>query len=103
MDIDKVSNALGSPIRYKILQLITTKGNCCSDKGSSFLKPCEGLCVFDLMKDLGLQQSKVSYHLKELGDAGLITEKDQGQFHFYCINKAAIRRYIEHLNKEFNL
>jgi ArsR family transcriptional regulator len=47
-------------------------------------------CVCDLMEDLGLQQSRLSWHLKTLVDAGVITGRREGRWNYYSLNKEAL-------------
>src|SRR4051812_18461901 len=43
-------------------------------------------CVCDLMSDLGLAQSRLSWHLKTLSDAGVITGRREGRWNYYSLN-----------------
>jgi ArsR family transcriptional regulator len=43
-------------------------------------------CVCDLMSDLGLAQSRLSWHLKTLSDAGIITGRREGRWNYYSLN-----------------
>src|ERR1044071_7058055 len=47
-------------------------------------------CVCDLMDDLELQQSRLSWHLKALVDAGIITGRREGRWNYYSLNKDAL-------------
>jgi ArsR family transcriptional regulator len=47
-------------------------------------------CVCDLTEILGLPQSKLSYHLKILLDAGLITKETRGTWSYYNVNKEQV-------------
>ena len=42
-------------------------------------------CVCDLVSALGLGQSLVSFHLKVLKDAGLITDRRSGRWVYYSV------------------
>ncbi|QSX29634.1 MULTISPECIES: metalloregulator ArsR/SmtB family transcription factor [Shewanella] len=46
------------------------------------------LCVCELTEALGLSQPKISRHLKLLREAGLLSDRRQGQWVFYRINEA---------------
>src|SRR3954463_15087785 len=46
-------------------------------------------CVCDLMDDLGLAQSRLSWHLKTLSDAGIITGRREGRWNYYSLNADA--------------
>lgn len=43
-------------------------------------------CVCDLMCELDLQQSRLSWHLKTLSDAGIITGRRDGRWIYYSLN-----------------
>ena len=43
-------------------------------------------CVCDLMADLGLAQSRLSWHLKTLSDAGIVTGRREGRWNYYTLN-----------------
>ena len=48
-------------------------------------------CVCDLMDDLELQQSRLSWHLKTLVDAGIISGRREGRWNYYSLNKESLR------------
>src|SRR3954464_2408027 len=43
-------------------------------------------CVCDLMSDLDLAQSRLSWHLKTLSDAGIIIGRREGRWNYYSLN-----------------
>jgi ArsR family transcriptional regulator len=43
-------------------------------------------CVCDLMADLDLAQSRLSWHLKTLSDAGIIVGRREGRWNYYSLN-----------------
>ena len=47
-------------------------------------------CVCDLTDALDAAQSRLSFHLKVLKDAGLVTDRKEGRWSFYEIDPAAI-------------
>ena len=47
-------------------------------------------CVCELMDDLGLAQSRLSWHLKTLSDAGIISGRREGRWIYYSLNADAI-------------
>ncbi len=51
-------------------------------------------CVCDLTEVIGIKQSKLSYHLKILLDAGLITREKIGTWNYYEPNMNEIRHLI---------
>ncbi len=47
-------------------------------------------CVCDLMTDLDAAQSRLSFHLKVLKEAGLVSDRREGRWSFYTIIPGAI-------------
>lgn len=43
-------------------------------------------CVCELTSDLDAQQSRLSFHLKTLKDAGLVTDRREGRWIYYTLN-----------------
>lgn len=96
----KIAKALSDPIRYKImLMLVQSESNCCPLPGEEDQR--SGLCNCELMTELGIIQSRVSYHMKELVEAGLVTEEPRGKWKMYYINNKTIQKFIEQLNQDF--
>lgn len=97
-----IARALSDPIRYRIMQMLAQSAEgCCPIPGKSDRRP--GLCNCELMADLGMIQSRVSYHMKELTEAGLVTEEPRGKWKVYFINTTTLRQFIEQLNVDFAL
>ena len=46
-------------------------------------------CVCDLMDALDAGQSRLSYHLKVLKDAGLVTDRREGRWSYYTLERSA--------------
>jgi ArsR family transcriptional regulator len=44
-------------------------------------------CVCDLMTHVGAAQSRLSYHLKVLKDAGLVTDRREGRWSYYTLQR----------------
>jgi ArsR family transcriptional regulator len=65
-------DALGDPVRLKMLAMMLA-----SPRGE--------VCVCDFSNKLGRKQPLVSYHLKVLSDAGLITSERRGTWSWYSI------------------
>lgn len=58
-------------------------------------------CVCDLTADLDLAQSKLSFHLKVLKEAGLIAARQQGRWIYYRLQPeglAALGRWLAALS-----
>lgn len=47
-------------------------------------------CVCDLTDELEASQSRLSFHLKTLKDAGLVTDRRDGRWVYYAINPEAL-------------
>lgn len=82
-------HALSEPLRIKVLELLRDRE----------------LCVCDLCDALGVSQSKLSFHLKTLKEAGLVTSRQEGRWIYYSLNLpqfGVLEKYLEqfrHLNQ----
>lgn len=47
-------------------------------------------CVCELMEELDMAQSRLSWHLKTLADAGIISGRKEGRWNYYSLNAEAI-------------
>ena len=47
-------------------------------------------CVCELMAVLGAAQSRLSFHLRTLKDAGLVTSRPEGRWVYYSLNATAL-------------
>lgn len=54
----------------------------------------ESICVCDLVEYFNIPQSKLSYHLKMLLDAGLIRKSREGKWNYYSINMVEIKKCL---------
>ena len=70
--IAELAKALGHPARVAILQHLFSMDTC--------------VCG-DLVEEIGLAQSTISQHLKELKSVGLIKGNVEGTSVCYCINR----------------
>ncbi|MDD4095741.1 MAG: metalloregulator ArsR/SmtB family transcription factor [Oscillospiraceae bacterium] len=68
----KIFNALADERRLRIL---------------SMLKGCER-CACAIKDELDLPQSSLSYHMKILCDSGLVTDRREGKWTYYSINRS---------------
>src|SRR6476620_7784806 len=64
-------HALADPIRVDVVSLLLDGER----------------CVCDLMDDLDLQQSRLSWHLKTLSDAGIISGRREGRWNYYSLDR----------------
>jgi ArsR family transcriptional regulator len=55
------------------------------------------------MVELCMIQSRVSYHMKELTEAGLVSEEPRGRWKFYFINNKALQQFVRQLSEDFDL
>jgi ArsR family transcriptional regulator, arsenate/arsenite/antimonite-responsive transcriptional repressor len=81
-DVHKLAElckALADPARLRIMLYLATtaKGGCCSEAG---------ICACDLEAVAGLSQPTVSYHMKCLTQAGLVTADKRGKWMYYSVN-----------------
>jgi ArsR family transcriptional regulator, arsenate/arsenite/antimonite-responsive transcriptional repressor len=52
-------------------------------------------CVCDLTDALDAAQSRLSFHLKVLKDAGLVTDRREGRWTYYTLNTEALQEMAE--------
>jgi ArsR family transcriptional regulator, arsenate/arsenite/antimonite-responsive transcriptional repressor len=71
--------ALADPMRLRLLSLIA-----CHDGGES--------CVCDLLEAFDVTAPSISYHLKILREAGLISSERRGTWVYYRVNPGVMAR-----------
>ena len=104
MDNVKISQALSDPIRYKIvMMLIRSETACCPVISNSDGESHVGLCNCEIMNELSMIQSRVSYHMKELVETGLVNEEPRGKWKYYFANRKRLLDYVAQLKRDFNL
>ena len=54
-------------------------------------------CVCELTEMLDLRQSLLSFHLKTLKDAGLVTDRREGRWMYYALAPATLEALAAHL------
>jgi len=101
IDNVKIAKAMSDPIRYKILQKLAKYQ--ASDLPMVNRDPKGGICNCEFMEEFGLIQSRVSYHMKELTEAGLVLEEPRGKWRYYFLNSETLREYMEQLRQDFVL
>ena len=86
-----LGRALSDPIRVRMLSMMADGRGCCDFSGSGVPagEEEEGICICEFEEQFGMGQSKVSYHMKKLRDAGLVREERRGKWSFYSIDKEA--------------
>lgn len=63
-------HALSDPLRVKVLDLLRD----------------QELCVCELCNFIGVNQSKLSFHLKTLKEAALVRTRQEGRWIYYSLN-----------------
>jgi ArsR family transcriptional regulator len=92
--LTRVAKALGDPIRLGMLDVMAQGRACCglpepSQRGVPGARDPEGVCACDFQEHFDLAQSKVSYHLHVLREAGLVREEARGKWTYYAIDGEA--------------
>ena len=86
-----LGRALSDPIRVRMLGMMADGRGCCDFSGSGV--PAdegeEGICVCEFEEHFVMGQSKVSYHMRKLKDAGLVREQRRGKWSFYSLDREA--------------
>ncbi len=77
-------SALGHPVRLEILRRVVKAGP-------------EGAAAGDIQRHVDMPASTLSHHLKRLLDAGLLSARSEGTFHFYAADYTALRALTEYL------
>jgi ArsR family transcriptional regulator, arsenate/arsenite/antimonite-responsive transcriptional repressor len=93
-----LGRALSDPIRVRMLGMMAEGRSCCglpdlgapADEGEENL----GICVCEFEDYFGMGQSKVSYHVRKLKEAGLILEEKRGKWSFYSLHREAARELL---------
>lgn len=98
------AKAFSDPIRLRMLAQMTA-AQCCRGPAASETSgnEPEGVCVCELQGLYDLAQSKVSYHLKVLREAGLVREARRGKWSFYAVDEAAARAALARLGSLLGL
>ncbi|MGE5591631.1 MAG: ArsR/SmtB family transcription factor [Bacillota bacterium] len=98
--MDKVALALSDGIRLQILDRLAAgrTGACCSPDNPD--APV-ALCSCDLLPVLDLAPSRLSYHMSQLKEAGLVTEQKRGRWVYYTLNRSALTEFAAALRIRF--
>jgi len=89
-------------MRLQILDLLA-KGRraepCCSPRHPG--RP-RAVCACDLRPALGdVVPSRLAYHLRELREAGLVTEQRKGKWVYYTLDEATLERFTRRLLRRY--
>jgi ArsR family transcriptional regulator, arsenate/arsenite/antimonite-responsive transcriptional repressor len=98
----RVAKALSDPIRLAMLDVMTQGRGCCglidpAARGVPGAGDPAGICVCEFQEQFGLAQSKASYHLRVLKDAGLVTEETRGKWSFYAVDAERVAETLRDL------
>ncbi len=97
-----LGSALSDPIRVRMLNLMvaaTVDGRgCCGLPDLGVPADAEekgvGVCVCEFEQYFGMGQSKVSYHVRKLKEAGLVREEKRGKWSFYSLDREAATQLL---------
>lgn len=56
-------------------------------------------CVCDLQDSVGAAQSRLSFHLKVLREAGLVSDRKQGRWNFYSLRPEGFDEMVAYLQE----
>jgi ArsR family transcriptional regulator len=74
--------ALADPFRFEVVELLQQ----------------QEMCVCDLRDRMEIAQSKLSFHLKTLRQAGLINARQEGRWIYYSLNLQEFIELEDYLN-----
>ncbi|NJL51564.1 MAG: winged helix-turn-helix transcriptional regulator [Hydrococcus sp. SU_1_0] len=72
IQVSSYFRALADPLRVQVIELLRS----------------QELCVCELCDQLSVNQSKLSFHLKNLKDSNLIRSRQEGRWIYYSLNLA---------------
>ena len=81
-ELERVFKALADRHRVKILNRLLAAGG-------------EAVCVCDFQDLLALKQPSVSYHLKQLLDAGIVEREKRGSYAYFSLTDGGLARVGE--------
>jgi ArsR family transcriptional regulator, arsenate/arsenite/antimonite-responsive transcriptional repressor len=81
VDVVTIFKALSEPIRIDVIEMLKE----------------QEMCVCDLCDCLNVTQSKLSFHLKTLRNAGLVRSRQEGRWIYYRLNLSRIVALEEYL------
>ena len=99
-----LGRALSDPIRVRMLGMMADGRGCCDFSGSGVPASDgdEGICVCEFEDAFGMGQSKVSYHMRKLKDAGLVREERRGRWAFYSLDREAAGHLLAETEAHLN-
>ncbi len=96
-----LGRALSDPIRVRMLGMMAEGRSCCNlpDLGVPAEDEDKGICVCEFEDYFGMGQSKISYHMGKLKDAGLVREVRRGKWSFYSLDGEVARKLLGDLTE----
>ena len=79
----ELAKAIRDPIRLQLVDVLR--------------KHAGKACVCELVPLFEISQPTLSHHLKRLVDAGMLSSRTEGTFHYYAPEFAALRRLTDYL------
>jgi DNA-binding transcriptional ArsR family regulator len=77
-------SALGHPVRLAIVRFVVQGGS-------------EGTSAGDIQNHVDLPASTLSHHLKRLLDAGLVSSRGEGTYHYYAPDFGVLRKLTDYV------
>ncbi|MBA3471658.1 MAG: helix-turn-helix transcriptional regulator [Rubrobacter sp.] len=98
-----LGRALSDPIRVRMLGIMAEGRSCCDlpDLGAPVDEGSPGICVCEFEDYFGMGQSKVSYHVRKLKEAGIVREEKRGKWSFYSLDQEAVRGLLGEATEHF--
>lgn len=81
-ELERLFQALADRHRVKVVNMLAQTDG-------------EAICVCDFQDALKLKQPTVSYHLKQLVDAGVLAREQRGRYAFYSLRPGVLERIAE--------
>ena len=95
-----LGRALSDPIRVRMLGMMAEAAasgrGCCDlpDLGVPAAKGDVGICICEFEDRFEMGQSRVSYHMRKLKEAGLVREERRGKWSFYSLDGGVARELL---------
>jgi ArsR family transcriptional regulator len=98
-EVSALGQALSDPIRVKMLGMLAEVRECCDlpERGlpvATDQATRTGICVCEFVEHFEMGQSKVSYHLGKLREAGLVEEARRGKWRYYSLREEAVSKAL---------
>lgn len=90
MELNEAVTALSSlaqPVRLQVFRLLVRAGD-------------EGLCAGDLSRELGIPKNTLSFHLKELTGAELVSSERNGRSITYRLRTEGMKQLMKFLTED---